>query len=88
VRCPPISTNGYINRRIVLQADMGIKRDPISIITTAKRAGYVTQVVQHLPSKGEALSLILSTEKTKRILESILGLIFLCHYTEAKLQDG
>jgi hypothetical protein len=34
----------------------GIKQDSISKITKAKRAGDVAQVVEHLPSKGKALS--------------------------------
>jgi hypothetical protein len=36
------------NRRIVIQADSGIRQDPISKITNAKRDGRVAQVEEHL----------------------------------------
>jgi hypothetical protein len=50
----------------VVQAGLGIKRDPISKITSAMRAGGVTQVGEHLPSnlaKCGALSSNPSTTK-------------------------
>jgi hypothetical protein len=51
-----LSSQGSTNRRTVVQAGLGIKWDPISKITNTKRAGGVAQVVEHLPSKFEALS--------------------------------
>jgi hypothetical protein len=36
-------------------------RDPVQKITTAERAGDITLVVEHLPSKCEALSSNLNT---------------------------
>jgi hypothetical protein len=42
--------------RIEVQAGMGKKQDPIYKITRAKRSGDAVQVVEHLLSKGEALS--------------------------------
>jgi hypothetical protein len=44
------------NRRIMVQADLGIKQDLISKTNNIKRAGRVIQGVEHLPSKCEALS--------------------------------
>jgi hypothetical protein len=44
--------------KIMVQASPGIKQDPISKITTGKRAGSVIQVVEHLPSKHESLGSI------------------------------
>jgi hypothetical protein len=48
-----------ISRRLAVQADLGRKRDPISKITNAERAGGVTQVL-------EALSSIPRTAKRKK----------------------
>jgi hypothetical protein len=45
------STNG----RIPVWDSLGIKQEPISEITKAKRAGGVIQMVEHLPSKCRAL---------------------------------
>jgi hypothetical protein len=42
---------GSINRKIVVQAGLGKKRDPISKITRAERAGGETSAIEHLPSK-------------------------------------
>jgi hypothetical protein len=56
---------GSLNRRIVVQASLGKKQDPISKITRENRAGVVTQMVKHLPSKCKALSSKPSTEKKK-----------------------
>jgi hypothetical protein len=47
---------GNTNRRISVQACLGIKRDPISKVINMKRAGRVAQVIEYLPSKCEALS--------------------------------
>jgi hypothetical protein len=48
---------GSINRRDVIQAGLGINvRDPIQKIPTAKRAGDVAQMVEHLSGKLQALS--------------------------------
>jgi hypothetical protein len=44
------------NRRIVVQANLGIKHGPISKITNAKSAGDMTQVVECLPGNYKALS--------------------------------
>jgi hypothetical protein len=49
----------------MVQADLGKKRDPISKITTADRAGGMAQVVEHLPSKCNALN---STPNTTKII--------------------
>jgi hypothetical protein len=46
------------NRQIMVQAGHSVKRDPISKLTNTKRAGDVTEVADHLPSKHQALSLI------------------------------
>jgi hypothetical protein len=56
-----LATRGSINRRITDQANPGIKRDPISKTINANRAGGVTQVVEHLPSKHKAPSSALNT---------------------------
>jgi hypothetical protein len=53
-----LATWGSTNRRIIVQGCLGIKQNPISKITKAKRAGGVVQVVECLPSKYEALSFI------------------------------
>jgi hypothetical protein len=45
---------GSTNRRIKIQTSPGIKQDPISKITSAKRAGGMAQVVEHLSSKHKA----------------------------------
>jgi hypothetical protein len=47
---------GRVNRRIVVQAGVGIKARPIQKITKAKRAGGMAQVAECLPSKYKALS--------------------------------
>jgi hypothetical protein len=47
---------GSTDKRITIQASLGIKRDPIFKITNAKRAAEVVQVVEHLPSKCKTLS--------------------------------
>jgi hypothetical protein len=39
----------------VVQSSLGKKQDPISKITRATRATGMAQVVEHLPSKKEAL---------------------------------
>jgi hypothetical protein len=49
-------SQGGINRRIIVQAGLGIKPDPISKITNAEGTGAVTQVVECLFSKPEALN--------------------------------
>jgi hypothetical protein len=45
------ATTGSINRRIIIKTSPGKKKcKPISKITRAKRAGGMTQVVEHMPS--------------------------------------
>jgi hypothetical protein len=44
----------------------GQKQDPFSKVTRAKRAGHVTQVIELLPSKHEALSSNSSNSKKKK----------------------
>jgi hypothetical protein len=44
------------NRRLMVQGVLGIKPDSVSKITNTERAGRVVQVLEHLPSKHEALS--------------------------------
>jgi hypothetical protein len=47
---------GSTNKRIVVQADQGIKTDPITNLTKAIKSGNVAQVVEILSRKPEALS--------------------------------
>jgi hypothetical protein len=56
---------GSTNRKILAQAALCIKQDPISKITNVKRAGGGASVVLHLSSKGEALSSTSSTVKKR-----------------------
>jgi hypothetical protein len=64
--CHPSYTG---NRRITVQADLGIKEDPIwKRIKKAKS----TQVIEHLPSKHEPLSSTSSTNKKKELPTLIL----------------
>jgi hypothetical protein len=42
---------GSINREIIVQEGLGKKWDLISKVSTAKRAGGIAQVVEHLPDK-------------------------------------
>jgi hypothetical protein len=77
----PISTSGWLqayypsylwgstNRRITDQTCPGVKQDPISKISSTKRAGEVTQVVEHLPSKHEAFSSNSNITKKRGISE-------------------
>jgi hypothetical protein len=51
-----LATQGSTNKRIPVQAFPGIKQDPISKITNAKRNGGVAQVVMQMPSKHETLN--------------------------------
>jgi hypothetical protein len=44
---------GSTNRRIQAQVSPSIKKDTISRITKAKKAGRVAQVVEHQPTKCE-----------------------------------
>jgi hypothetical protein len=53
--CHP-SYTGYINRRVRVQASLGIKQNSISKTTNAERAGGRAQVVERLHSKTKALS--------------------------------
>jgi hypothetical protein len=63
---PVISAlQGNPNKRVIVQASLGIKGDPISKITNTRRAGFVAQVVEPLPSKHETLSSTSSTKKKK-----------------------
>jgi hypothetical protein len=49
---------GITNRRVTIQVSHGIKYNPVSKIIKAKKAYRITQMVQCLPSKYEALSSI------------------------------
>jgi hypothetical protein len=67
---------GSTNRRITVQAGLGIKQDPISKIINAERAGGVIQVVELLPSKHKTLiSTFSTTKKKKRIGYTILDIM-------------
>jgi hypothetical protein len=50
----------------MVQASLNRKQDPISKVTTAKRVGGMTQVIENLPSKNEALSSNLTTTGKKK----------------------
>jgi hypothetical protein len=50
------ATAGSIYRGIMTQAGLDIKQDSIPKIPITKKAGRVAQVVEHLPSRCEALS--------------------------------
>jgi hypothetical protein len=52
---------GNTDGRIAVQARPSINRDPISKITSAKRAAGVAQVVASLPNKHKVLSSTPST---------------------------
>jgi hypothetical protein len=54
------------DRRMDVQASLGINRDPISKIANAKRAEGVTQLVEHQSSKPKTLSTNPSTAKKKK----------------------
>jgi hypothetical protein len=56
---------GSTNRRIRIQVCQGIKQDPISKITNAKRADCMDRVGDHLPSKWKTMSSIPSTAQNK-----------------------
>jgi hypothetical protein len=59
-------TQGSTNRRIVVQASLGIQGDPILKITNTKKAGREVQLAGYLPSKHEGLSSTSSTTKTNQ----------------------
>jgi hypothetical protein len=69
---------GSTNRRIEIQDSPGIKQDNISKINEKSTSG-VAQVVEYLPSKGEALSSTpnMARKKKKAFMVS-LGL-FICY---------
>jgi hypothetical protein len=52
------ATRESTNRRMEVQANLGIKQDPISKITNAKRSGGVTEQEEYLPCKCKTLSSI------------------------------
>jgi hypothetical protein len=65
ISCTAIpATQGTINRRIMIQAGLAKKQYPISIITTARRAGGVAHAYQ--ASNHEALNSTSSTTKKKK----------------------
>jgi hypothetical protein len=70
-----LSYVGRTSRRIVVQASLGIKLDPISKITKIERASGVAQV-RVLPSKGKTLSSNPSTAKKKVIKANQTRTIF------------
>jgi hypothetical protein len=45
-----------VNRKIVVQADLGINSRPYSKITKVKMSEGVAQMIAHLPSKHKALT--------------------------------
>jgi hypothetical protein len=69
--CRPVipATAESINRRIIVQAHPGKKRDPISKVTTAKQAGSMTQALKYMSSKCKALSSNPSTASPKIIIK-------------------
>jgi hypothetical protein len=50
------ATQGCTNRRAVVQADSGIKQDPLSKGTNAKKDRGIDEVVEHTPRKHKTLS--------------------------------
>jgi hypothetical protein len=54
------------NRRIVIQASLGIKQDPVSKIASTKRTFGIGQVIAHLSHKHEALISTPSTTKKQQ----------------------
>jgi hypothetical protein len=64
------------------QASLGKNQDPISKITRAKSAGGITQAVQHLPKKCEALSSNPSTIKNKIYFVSVSVSVLSVQITE------
>jgi hypothetical protein len=61
---------GKHNRRIASRT--AIKWEPTLEKANMKRAGKVTQMVQHLPSKHKALSSVPNTTKKKKKLNSLV----------------
>jgi hypothetical protein len=59
-------TVGSINRRNVVQSELGKNRAPISKITRTKRARDMAQPREHLPSKCETLRVQTPVLPTKR----------------------
>jgi hypothetical protein len=55
-----------VNRRITVQANLGINARPYSKIPKAQRAMGVTQVVEHQPSMCKPLSSNPTTTKKKK----------------------
>jgi hypothetical protein len=49
----PVITWGSTNKRILVQASLGVKQDLISKTVNSKRAGGAAQVVEYLPWKCE-----------------------------------
>jgi hypothetical protein len=66
VHCGGVSYNASysegVNRRITVQASLGIKVRPYSEVMKAKRASDMVQVVKHLSSKHKILR---NTSNTK-----------------------
>jgi hypothetical protein len=58
---------GSINKRTMVQANLGIKTKSYSKVNKIKSAGVVTQVVEHLYNKCYALSSNTNTAKNKEI---------------------
>jgi hypothetical protein len=54
--CHPSNWQEASNRKIVVQAVLSKKQDPIAKITRAKTVASMAQAVQHVPSKRKALS--------------------------------
>jgi hypothetical protein len=68
--------NGRVNRRVFVQASLGIKWDPISKITKRKNVGI--QVVECLPIRCQALSSKPSATKRETSLLELSIEIKLC----------
>jgi hypothetical protein len=63
-----LATQEAVIRRIPVQSQpqANNSQDPITKISNTKRTGRVAQVIQHLPSKREALISNTSTTKKKK----------------------
>jgi hypothetical protein len=66
------ATWGSTKSRIAGQANGGVKQDPISKITNAKRADGVIQMLKHLPSKHEAPSSTLISLRAKKKINHVI----------------
>jgi hypothetical protein len=56
---------GSINRRLIIQANLGKQQDPLSKITRTRKAHGLPQAVEYLASKHKPLVQIQETPKKK-----------------------